>query len=253
MAYSRGRTAEAKQNLDRLERDLGRDNPIAEWAGKTVAAIDEHELKEALSDTFDREKAGDIWSQERDGRFGMSLDDGRLVYDGTFQSGEVWAQRVGAVPSAKNFLAVKVDMEIGPDQTATETFVGLGIAVSRGGSARDVTASVGVYDGVPFYEIRDGVKDGEPREIRNKVDLPLRVGPQELEIRVVPRSEDDVQRLNLIMWFNGSRIVEHELEQLTRTTGGTELRTLLFARGNSGSRVDVAFDNYELERIKDIR
>ena len=51
--------------------------------------------------------------------------------------------------------------------------------------------------------------------------------------------------------WNGILQWEQELKGLGGSSGN-ELRTVLFVQGSKGSAVDVAFDDYRLERRKEI-
>ncbi|MFK7739324.1 MAG: tetratricopeptide repeat protein [Planctomycetota bacterium] len=257
VAYSRGRVEDAMASLNRMERDLGRDSALAQWSGTALVAIEDHAQKEALGDSFDRDKVGDIWHIERDGQLGPEIRDGKLQFVGSLTSGgpgEVYVERVNAVPKAKNFLACKVDLQLGAGHDKPESFVGLGIEVRQGRGRVDLSARVGLEDGKPLVLIVDGRDNGRANEVRQKLDPALlRSGEaQELELRVQPRSLEEKRRLNLQVWFNGALVLTHELKQLTGSSS-TELKTLLFASGSKRSRVDVSFDNYELERRKDNR
>jgi len=76
--------------------------------------------------------------------------------------------------------------------------------------------------------------------------------PQELELRLVPRGESAMRAFALQVRWNGVVMLEQELKGLGGSSGN-ELRTILFVSGNRGSDVDVAFDDYRLERRKEIK
>jgi tetratricopeptide (TPR) repeat protein len=254
VSYSRGRVEDAEVNLQRLERDSGRESVIGKWAGATLDAIVGHAEKEALGDSFERERPGEIWVENQDGRLGVAIDKGRLVLRGTFNKGEVSAERANAVRSAKNFLACSVSMELGPRHDVANSEVGLGIETRRARKGVDFSARVYLKGGRPFVTVQDG-RDSDGDKI---VDLPLpmesrRVGyPQDLELRVVPRADGSSRQRQLQVYFNDALVMTHELKQLTGSTQ-VELKTVLFATGDRRARVDVAFDNYRLERRKDKR
>ena len=102
------------------------------------------------------------------------------------------------------------------------------------------------------------VQDGRDSDGDKIVDLPLpmesrRVGqPQDLELRVVPRAGGSSRQRQLQVYFNDALVMSHELKQLTGSSQ-VELKTVLFATGDRRARVDVAFDDYRLERRKDKR
>jgi len=253
--YSRGRVEDAVIALERLERDFGRDSELGSWANATLQAIEDHAQKEWLGDGFDREQLGDIWANTAAGGQRFTISDGRLSFDGDLSrqgDGELVAERVGAVQKARNFLACAVTLELGPRHDAAESFCGLGIEIRRGNRGVDMSARVGVRDGEPFLAIQDGKQDGVDALEQHKLSVPLRTdGPQELELRVVPRSEDANNRqLSLLVFFNSVLVHTHDLKQLTLGTT-TELKTVLFVTGDKGARAQVYFDDYELERRKE--
>src|SRR5690606_25983090 len=79
--YSRGRVEDAETELLRLERDLGRESVMGEWAGATLTDIADHAEKETLGDGFDRLDLGDVWSKDWDGtlKARIDADTGRMV------------------------------------------------------------------------------------------------------------------------------------------------------------------------------
>lgn len=253
VSYSRGRVGDAQDNLERLERDLGRDSSMGKWAGATLVDIADHAEKEALGDSFDREELGQIWDFESDGKLKPQVRDGRMVYQDDFPrngKGEVWTERVNAVQYAKNFLACSVTLAVGPTHEARNSIVGLGIEIRRARQGVEFSARVGLKDGAPYVVVHDGRDNNGDRIIIMKPTVALRSeGPQALELRVVPSSEENNRQLQLLVYFNDALVMTHELKQLNGSTQ-TELKTILFAQGEKGAKVDVAFDDYKLERRK---
>lgn len=254
VSYSRGRVQDSQDNLQRLERDSGRDSVMGKWAGATFDDIVDHAEKEALGDSFERERHGEIWTVNQDAKLGAKIRDGRLVLKGEFTKGEVSAERANAVKFAKNFLACSVSMQLGPKHDLANSEVGLGIEIRRARKGIDFSARVYLKEGRPFVTVQDG-RDSAGDTI---IDLPLadnlmRTGrPQNLELRVMPRGEDNARQRLLHVYFNDQLVMSHELKQLTGSTS-TELKTMLFATGDRRAQVDVAFDDYTLERRKDKR
>lgn len=251
VAYSRGRVEEAERDLGRLERDSGRESVMGKWAGATLEAIVDHAEKEALGDSFERERPGDTWVDNNDGRLHTAISKGRLVFNSTYTKGEVSAERANAVRFAKNFLACAVSMELGPSHDVPNSEVGLGIEIRRARQGVDFSAKVYLKSGEPMITIQDG-RDSNGEKL---VDKPLSASilrtdkPQDLELRVVPGGAEGSRQRVLHVYFNGQLVMEHELKQLTGSSQ-TELKTMLFATGDKRGRVDVAFDDYKLERRK---
>jgi hypothetical protein len=207
-----------------------------------------------LGDGFDRAELGNIWRPEQDGMLRPIIDEttrDRLVFNGKFTRGEVLAVREGAVPRGKNFLAVGITMQFGPTQSMTEGFAGLGIEIARGNDTKDLLVRVGVREGGPFLKIEDGRE--APGETRPPVTLTIdgfdARARHQLELRVVPRGAEEKQLTLLVSW-NGVVVHQHELKQLSGSTT-QELKTVLFAEGNRNNAIDVAFDDFRLERKKD--
>jgi len=71
-----------------------------------------------------------------------------------------------------------------------------------------------------------------------------------LELRVVPRGEEQQKQFTLLVSWAGRTVFRHDLKMLTANTPG-ELVTALFVSGRKADEVDVAFDDYVLERRKD--
>ena len=65
----------------------------------------------------------------------------------------------------------------------------------------------------------------------------------------MPRADDNNRQLMLQVYFNDVLVMTHELKQLSGSTTN-ELKTVLFAQGDKGAKLDVAFDDYKLERRK---
>jgi hypothetical protein len=145
-------------------------------------------------------------------------------------------------------------MALGAKQDIANSEVGLGIEIRRARKGIDFSARVYLKEGRPFVTVQDG-RDSTGANI---IDLPLaesvlRIGkPQDLELRVMPRGDDNSRQRLLQVYFNDQLVMSHELKQLTGSTS-TELKTILFATGDRRARVDVAFDDYTLERRKDKR
>jgi len=251
--YSRGLVDDASSVLQRMVQDLDKEDPVRAWAVSTLAAIEDHAEKEMLDDGFDRGEVGSVWVGDRDGPLWAEVVDGALVFAGTLSrtgNGEVTAERVGAVRNGKNFLAVAASMQLGTGQPAGEGFAGLRIELQRGGGAFDLRAQVGVREGQPFLRIEDGRGGPDDTFSENLTIAGFdRLQPQQLELRVVPRGEAQSRALTLQVWWNGFVVHQHDLKTLTGNTG-TELKTVLFASGQKGSRIDVRFDDYRLERRK---
>ncbi len=249
--YSRGLREDAETALSRLAVDLAKDHPMRLWAEATIEAIDDHGQKEMLNDRFERNEPGGIWPGERDTTFGAVLRDGALVFDGKLSTrggGEVWVERAGAVPKAKNFLAVGVKLRLGAKQPRGDGFCGLRIELLRGGQGQfDLRAQIGVFEGRPWLVVAENRED----ELRR----PLELGAldlsqwQDVELRVLPRGEQGRNFLLQASW-NGAVVATHELKTLT-ASAGNDLKTVLFASGSKGGQVEAWFDDYRLERRKD--
>ena len=257
VAYSRNRVDDAVTTLERVERDLGRDSELGKWAGDTLGAIEVHAQKEALGDSFDRDKLGDLWSCDADKSLGARIRDGKLVFRGTFStsgSGEVFAERNDAIARGKNFLATSVEVEVLPGTETSESWNGLGIEIHRGRQGVDFAARVGVYQGQPMITVKDGRESDDNQSVRKKLDPGLmRSGePQLLELRVVPNGAEDARQMILQVYFNNALVHTQQLKLLTRSTN-TPLKTLVFTSGNKRAKTDVAFENYRLERRKEVR
>lgn len=251
IAYSRGQREEAESTLVRMTTDLPKEDALRVWAEATLAAIDDHGQKEMLGDGFERAEVGKIWPGERDGGLGAQVQDGMLVFAGTFPrsgQGEASVRRANAVPKGRNFLAVAVRMQHGPNQPRSDGFAGLRIGTQAGGGrGNELRVQVGIREGQPYLTIEESRK--EP--VRTTLDVP-EFDPtawQQLELRVVPRGEQS-RSFSLEVSWNGRLVRSHDLETLSGSTGN-ELETGLFASGSKGAAVDVRFDDYRLERRKD--
>lgn len=256
VAYSRNRVDEAVTTLERVERDLGRDSALGKWAGATLSAIEVHAQKEALGDSFDRDKPGELWSWDADKGLGARIRDGRMVFNGAFSTGgagEVFAERTEAIARGKNFLATGVEMEVLPDTESSESWNGLGIEIHRGRQGVDFSARVGLFEGRPMVTVLDGKDKGDTKPVRKLLPASLkRDGAQELELRVVPNGDENARQLILQVYFNDTMVHSQQLKLLTRSTN-TALKTILFTSGNKRAKTNVAFDNYRLERRKEAR
>jgi tetratricopeptide (TPR) repeat protein len=256
--YSRGLVDDAASALQRMTQDLGRDEPIAKWAQATLAAIDDHAQKETLGDAFDRSEPGTIWLADADGPLGPQVVGDRLVLRNSFSrsgKGEVTVARVGAVRRGKNFLASAVTMQFGNDQPLVESFAGLGIELLRSsGGGTDFRARAGIKDGKPFVRIEDGRDAGVDTVVHQALTVDgfdVRASHR-IELRVVPRGEEQQRQFALLVAWGGRVVFRHDLKMLTANTPG-ELANVLFVAGRKGDAVDVAFDDYVLERRKDQR
>lgn len=247
--YSRGQVDEALAVLQRFT-ELPKDQAMRRWAEATIAAIEDHAEKEVLEDRFERAELGAIWAAERDGSCGPVLDGRRLFLRGKLsRTGEVSVERTGAIKKAKNFLAVGIEMQLGAGQTRGAGFAGLRIESSRGSSGQpDTQVVVGIREDRPHLRVIDN------REEPRLVDLAIPGfdprGRHALEIRLVPRGDAQSRLFALQVSWGGAVVHEQELKGLSGSTGG-ELRTVLFASGNRGTDLDVAFDDYRLERRKE--
>jgi len=257
--YRRGFVVEAQASLQGLVNDSGlaKDDPMRKWAEETLAAIDDHAGKEVLTDSFDRPgpEIGTIWSENRDPGCGASIVGDTLVFGGKFTptgagTAEVSVERVGGVRQGKNFLAVRVTMQLGPKQSPAN-FAGLCIQGQRGGG-NDLSVRVGVREGGPYLRLEDGREAGQERVevLKLQVQGFDAKARHEIELRVVPRGDTQSKSFTLLVIWNGVVVHRHDLKMLTGSTS-QELHTILFATGKRGDDVDVRFDDYRLERRKD--
>lgn len=260
--YSRGSVDDAAIALQRLEQDLPKENPVSVWAKTSNAAIFDHAQKEMLNDGFARADLGRIWIRHNDGELKPELVDGGVVLRGhVARSGrgerfgdpgmvEIWAERELAVAKGRNFLAVGVDMKLGAKASPTDGFSGLGIEVSRGSSGIDFQALLGVRNGKPWLRLLDGQKDddkaGEPGTALEVPGFDRRA-LQKLSLRVEPRGE---KQFTLLVEWNGAIVHRRDLKSLSGSTSN-ELKTFVFGSASKDSDLDVAFDDYHLERRKD--
>ena len=253
--YSRGLAEDATIALQRLTQDLGKDDPIAKWASATLDAIDDHAQKEMLGDSFDRADVGSVWAVDADGPLGATIADGRLAFRGRFSrtgQGQVWAERVGAIKKGRNFLAVGATLQTGANQPAARGFAGIGIEVARGSQGVEVQVRLGVREGKPFLRIEDGRANGEPVVEQKALDVAGFVpsAAHQLELRVVPRGDGASRQFALLASWNGVVVHRRDMQSLSGNTN-SELKTLVFALGDKGDEVDVAFDDWRLERRKE--
>ncbi|MEC7584434.1 MAG: hypothetical protein VYE77_08955 [Planctomycetota bacterium] len=241
--YARQRTEDARNQLDRLT-ELPPDNPMRKWAEATALRIDKHAQKEQLDDRFARDEIGNVWQTR--GKPGPRVEGEQLIIRGRFdRTGEVIAERRGAVQKAGRFLAVSVVMQCGTGHEAGQGFTGLQIQTQRGGSgASNFVARIGLRDGKPHLMVQDGRAEAERRELEFTPDG----RPVSLELRVQERS--DGRQFRLLCLWNGVVVHNQDLKTLSANTN-TELETQLRVSGRSGQRVDVRFDDYHLERRKD--
>lgn len=248
--YSRGGVDDAASVLQRMVQDLPKEAPLRAWAVQTLADIDDHAQKEMLEDDFERTEVGSVWTRSAH----ASAPGTVLRLSGQLGRGddEVLVERIGAVPKAKNFLAVGVSMRVGTEHARTDGFAGLRIEMQRAGGAPDCRIQIGVRDGKPFLGVEDG-RGAEDTAVRRTLEIAEfdPAAAQQLELRVVPRGEAPQSRaFALQVRWNGLLVHSQDLKTLTATTP-TELKTVLFAGGSKGGKIDVTFDDYRLERRKE--
>lgn len=253
--YSRGQVDDAAMALQRLTQDLGKDDPVSKWASATLDAIDDHAQKESLGDSFDRAEVGSVWAVDDDGPLGGKIVDGRLAFRGKYSrsgQGQVWAERVGAIKKGRNFLAVSATVQAGAGQPSARGFYGVGIEVPRGNQGTDVLVRVGVREGKPFLRIEDGRENGEAAVEQVNLAIPgFQPGAAaSLELRLVPQGDAATRQFALVVSWNGAVVHRRVMKALTGNTN-SELKTVLFALGDKGDDVDVAFDDWRLERRKE--
>ena len=251
--YSRGLVDEASIVLERLAKDLPKEDALAQWADSTVAAIFDHAQKEQLGDGFERSELGGIWAPHNDGTLVPAVRDGALRFLGKVQrSGrgerfgepgmvELWADRVLAVTKGKNFLAVGVDMQLGPAASGNDGLSGLGIESSRGAGNVDFQVLVGVRNGKAWLRVLDGRDSQGEAEPQVPLDVPG------FELRVEPRGE---KQFALAVHWNDAVVHTRELKGLSGNTT-SELKTFVFAAASKDNDFDVSFDDYHLERRKE--
>ena len=251
--YSRGLVDDASTSLQRIARDLPKDAPMRTWAEATIAAIDDHAQKEMLEDNFERGEPGTVWNQESDGTLKGTIPDNKLLFHGEFnRTGEVFVERVGAIPKGRNFLAVGCTMQLGKSHARGDGLAGLRIEMQRAAGTYDVRVQLGIREGKPFLQIEDGrVTNGDER-VTPVLEIPGfdPAAEHRLELRVVPRGDAQSKTFVLQSRWNGAVVHQHELKTLTASSTG-ELKTVLFVSGSKGTDVDVQFDDYVLERRKD--
>lgn len=249
--YSRGQVDEAVASLQRFS-ELPKDAPMRKWAEETVQAIDDHAQKEMLEDRFERDELGGIWPVEMDGSLKSAIKDNHLLFHGQFsRTGEVSTERTGAVQRSRNFLAVGITMQFGKEQPRNTGFAGLRIETQKGSTGQpDTQVMVGLREGKPHVRIVDNREEPKLKDL----EIPgFDIGaPQDLELRLVPRGEQTMRAFAIQVRWNGIVVLEQELKGLGGSSGN-ELRTILFVQGSKGSPVDVAFDDYRLERRKEIK
>jgi tetratricopeptide (TPR) repeat protein len=253
--YSRGRVDDALTVLSRMVQDINaKDDPLGRWASERVAEIEDHARKEWLADGFDRdEQLGAMWLADIDGSVVPKPQGSRLVFRGSLAKGTASAERYEAIKRAKNFLAVAVTMQLGPAHGRDLRFTGLQIETQRGGAGGiDCQVQLGVVEHKPVLRIVDGRDAGGENKVQVPLDLPGLdlTKPQELELRVVPRGDDQSKQLTLLASWNGIVVHRHELKMLNGSSPQA-LKTTLLVEGARGGAVDVAFDDYRLERRKE--
>jgi hypothetical protein len=159
---------------------------------------------------------------------------------------------LSAVTHGKNFLAVRVTMQLGPKQSPTDSFAGLCIKGQRGGG-NDLEVRVGIRNRIPRLSIEDRPRPGQGERLVLRRSRSTAFDPKakhELELRVVPRGDAQSRNFTLLVGWNGVVVHRQDLKMLTASTQ-PELHTILFASGKRGDWVDVRFDDYRLERRKD--
>lgn len=247
--YSRGMVDEAVATLSRF-RELPKDDPIRQWAEDTLRAIEDHAAKEILEDHFERAEIGSIWALERDGTVTAQLAENRLQFRGKLsRTGEVAVDRTGAVQKSMNFLAVGCSMQLGASHSQTSGFAGLRIETQRGSSGQaDTQIWLGVREGRPHLRMVDARE--EPRMVELAIPGFDRRASHRLELRMVPRGDAQSRMLALQVRWNDVLVHEQDIKGISGGSGGA-LRTLLFASGSLGDAIEVAFDDYMLERRKE--
>src|SRR5262249_42163822 len=190
--YSQEHTEEAKDTLANQLQDLvnQKDHPLRKWAEKTRQRIDDHEKKEQLEDHFERDKLGSIWTRGKNEgpTFEPEIDDHVVRFHGTFaHNAEVSIVRTGAVPKARNFLAVSARIQLGAQAQGD---AGLRIQSHMGGGGTgDFIAWIGFRDGRPTLFLQDG-RDEQPQPvIKDKVADGTPTTPHKVELQVVPRDD----------------------------------------------------------------
>lgn len=178
-----------------------------------------------------------------------TIDGNAILLRGKLTRGEVSVERSGAVPRARNFLAVQCRMQLGPTHSRRDGLAGLRLVTAAGGAAAqpDFLFECGVREGQPFLRLVEG-RD-EPMQQTPAIAGFDVGGEQTIEVRVHPRPDQETMWTMVVTW-NGTVVLRRDLRTLTGRTQ-TELKTVLFAQGPRGSDVDVRFDDYRLERRKD--
>lgn len=245
--YRRNHVDEAREQLEQMKNDLVKDQPMHAWAEARLHDIDVHSKKEQLDDRFDRSQLGSVW-QQPEGTMAQ-IDAGKVRFAGELQRQEESLHRVGAVKKAGNFLAAEVVMTLGTGNPPSLR-AGLRLEVPSAGQAGGnvFQAWLGVRDGKTLLRVEDGREDPQTFELPN---LDVAAGkPQRLRFELLPRNEQQKQ-LSLLCYWNNVPVHEPIGLKSVNQGGGGELKTVLFVGGNRGSKVDVAFDDYHLERVKE--
>jgi hypothetical protein len=168
----------------------------------------------------------------------------------------VLAWRLGAIKKGRDFLALGATVQAGKKQPVTNSFFGIAIEMQHGNNAGkiDFVVRLGIKDGKPQVWIEDG-RDGGGDSSSFHQELSIANfqfdQPQDLELRVVPRGDDASKLFTLVVHWNDQLVFARDLRTLSGSTS-TELRTMLFVEGNKGDEPDVAFNDYRLERRKEL-
>ncbi|MEQ1633668.1 MAG: tetratricopeptide repeat protein, partial [Planctomycetota bacterium] len=243
--YAMDHVDEARSQLERMQSDLAREHPMRQWATETLSRIEDHAQKEQLDDRFERSEIGNVWNQERDGGLGAEVVENRLLFRGRFsRAAEVFAWRAGAVQKGGKFLATSARMTLLPNHQAQDTFAGVRIQSRGSGSTPDFQAQIGLRDGRPFWMVREGKADPVQSPPGGEVAAP---GEHTFLLRVEDRGD---KMFALLLVMDGVVLQRKDLTML-RAADSKELDTVLVVSGRAGSNVDVAFDDYHLERRKD--
>jgi tetratricopeptide (TPR) repeat protein len=253
--YSQDRSEDALATLDRMIQDLqsNKEHPLRKWAEATRRLIENHAEKEQLEDHFERNELGAIWDgsgSKRDGSLGAAIVDHGIQFQGVFgKSTEVSAARMGAIAKGKNFLASSVRLQFGAEhrQEGTETGLRLQSRIGANGS-NDFIVWTGFRDGRPFLYLQDGREDPLQPAIK-----PTDASPRSahvIELRVEPRDEAG-RSLQLLCIWDGDVVYQCDIKMLNGQTSN-ELETSLFVKGQKGANADARFDDYHLERRKDL-
>ncbi|MEM7198976.1 MAG: tetratricopeptide repeat protein [Planctomycetota bacterium] len=254
--YGLGRVQDGRGLLQEMIDDLRSGDPTRAWAEATVALIDDHTEKEQLADSFDRDDLGTAWKDQVNGRLKPMLQGDALRIAGTLEGAAkpVYARRVQ--PTAGNFLATSVSLQLGGGDDSKFTGLQISTATSRGRSAADFQARLGFLDGRPAVVIEDGdaarARDDEERAKWDPVRLDDvaadRTVSHRLEFRVVER--DGGKQFALQAVWNDVVVHQRDVEKLSRTSR-TEMPVDLLVEGRQGARVEATFDDFRLVRRRE--